>query len=201
MRIGIDLDDVLIDLNLPLATYHNATYGTNYHPSEIRSFRFEEVWKCTTEEVYQRLNLFHETYLPHQIPPMDGAVDTLQRLKGTHEFFIVTGRSPTIQRRTEEIINYYFPSLINEIHFTGKPGYHVHSKTKAEVCKSLSIEMFIEDNHTWAHEIAGNEIPVFLFNRPWNQEPVTHSNITRVETWNQIETHIQTMEKKQQAGN
>ena len=58
-------------------------------------------------------------------------------------------------------------------------------KSKAQVCKSLGVDVFIEDALEHALPLANNGIPVLLFDRPWNrgQEP---ANTTRVFSWSGI---------------
>ena len=58
MKIGVDLDDVLIDLNRSLSLFHNAKFGTTYDIEDVRSFELEKVWNCTTEEMIRRVNIW-----------------------------------------------------------------------------------------------------------------------------------------------
>lgn len=190
MRIGIDLDDVLIDLNHSLSLFHNTQYGTNYRTDEVRSFHLEEVWNCTRDEAIRRVGEFYEVHDPQYIPAIEGAHETLNRLKKRNEFFIITGRPHSQRTKTEKTVDFHFPNIFNEIHFTDFFSKRGNALTKADICQSLTIDIFVEDNHKWAHQVAEKGIPTILMNKPWNQEPITHSNVTRVHNWKEIEQRI-----------
>jgi 5'(3')-deoxyribonucleotidase len=117
MIIGLDLDDVLFQANESLARFHNGRYGTSYDRHMVRSWDFEELWGCTTEEVIRRIGEWYDTHEHHTSNPVTGAVDALSQLAEQHTLFIVTARSPNVQQ-TMAWVKRHLPQVFNGIHFT-----------------------------------------------------------------------------------
>ncbi len=191
MKIGVDLDDVLIDLNRSLSLFHNAKFGTTYDIEDVRSFELEKVWNCTTEEMIRRVNIFYKIHRPHRIMTIDGAVETLNRLKNKNELVVITGRPPSVAGKTEETIAYHFPNIFKDIYYTNFFSKREQAVTKADICQQKSIDIFIEDNFEWANQIAEKGIPVLLLDAPWNQLPINNPKIARVHNWKEIEQKIE----------
>ena len=66
--------------------------------------------------------------------------------------------------------------------FDEKKGFKSDVDYKVSVAEKFGISVFIED----AGQIAkAMKIPVFLFDRPWNQGKLP-ANVLRVKSWSQI---------------
>ncbi len=63
MKIGIDLDDVLIEFLPSLIQYHNEAHSTCLELSQFTSYKFWEIWGGTREQAVQKVYAFHKT--PH----------------------------------------------------------------------------------------------------------------------------------------
>lgn len=190
--IGIDLDDVLLDFNGAICTYHNERYTPTYSRDSIRSFYLEHTWDCTREEAYRRILEFYQTPEHREAPPVSGAQEALKKLSKTYGLLVVTAKPQYLEAMTRHWCQVHFPNVFQEICFTnlfgGKAG-HVQ-RSKGEVCRELGVDIFIEDAPHHALDTAQSGIPVLLYDVPWNQDMATHPNITRVYSWEEIVTKL-----------
>lgn len=190
-RIGIDCDDVLIDSMSGLIRYNNRMYGTSYRRQDFKSFDLESVWGCTLDIAIQRCQEFYFSEEHTKLTPVIGAVEVIEALTKTNDLVLVTGRPESIRDLTTEILQRHFQNLFMELHFVGHHSGNKYSKkTKGDVCKDLGVNIFIEDAPKHALSVSNEGIPVLLFDTPWNQGELP-PNITRVFSWEEIETILQ----------
>lgn len=186
--IGIDLDDVLLDFNTAICSYHNERYTPTYSRDSIRSFYLEDTWQCTREEAHRRILEFYETPEHRKALPVFGAKEALEELSQSYRFLVVTAKPQYLETMTREWCQTYFPNVFQEICFTnlfGGKESHI-KRSKGEVCQELGIDTFIEDAPHHALDAAQTGIPVLLYDAPWNQGMKWHPNITRVYSWEEI---------------
>lgn len=184
--IGVDFDDVLMDTNTALASFHNEIYGTSFTRDHIFSYSLEKVWGCTPEEVQQRIEVFFDSPSHALILPVPGATKAIRQLSENYRLVVITARPSSKRNITQKLLDQYFPGLLQELHFTHNVEGNIQEKrTKAEVCKEFGIEVFIEDALTHALPIASLGITTFLFDAPWNREAIPDS-VIRVKSWGDI---------------
>ena len=186
-RIGIDFDDIVLDCYTPLVHFHNTHYGTSHRREDIKSWFLEHAWGCGRDEAVRRVKEWYDSPAHGESLPMVGAVDAIKELSKSHELHIITSRPASIEECTRAWINKYFDGHFSGIHFTSHfdPG----ARTKADVCKSLSTTLFIEDAPVHAKSVSESGIQVLLLDSPWNQE-VVGENIKRVFSWKEILEHV-----------
>src|SRR6185295_12204294 len=102
MRIGIDLDDVLVDFAGPLIQHYNPILGKNFTREDSKAFHIENLWECTKEEALSRLRAYYAHHHPAHLPPMNGASEAVQRLSEEHALFIITGRPLLVSEKTHQ---------------------------------------------------------------------------------------------------
>lgn len=186
MIIGVDLDDVLLDFTEHLLRFVNTRYGTRHQRKDSFNFNLEKVWNEPKEIVDQKILEFYRSSEHVQAMPFPDAIGGICALKAAgHELHLITSKPDSLKDVTEKWLDTHFPRsftgvhFMNEFHGTGK------KRTKAEVCKLLGVELFIDDALHNARNIAAVGIPVLLLDAPWNQEEVIPP-ITRVKSWEEI---------------
>ncbi len=184
-KIGVDLDDVLLAIIAGLFPWHNRLYGTNNHEDDVRPFELSSSWNCTPEEAVSRVLDFYQTPEHTECLPIPGAVDAMIALSQSHELVIVTSKPANLESMTRTWVEKHFPNMFQDIYFTSAFVTPEHKQVKkSELCQELGIDIFID--------VATICEQVFLFDRPWNREPVTlPSNITRAYSWQEIVDIIQ----------
>lgn len=181
--IGVDLDDVLFGCNSALALFHNARYGTSYERKDVISYDLEIIWNCSREEAFRRIYDFYFSKEHAEAQPVPGSQAAIARLKEHYHLAIITSRPESVRTLTEHWLGVHFPKTFREILFAGQ------AETKAILCASINPLVFIEDAERQAQDISKLQIPVFLFDTPWNQG-VSLENVTRVFSWKEITARL-----------
>jgi DNA polymerase II large subunit len=194
MRIGIDIDDVLIDLNSPLIDFHNKEYGTNIKRSDFETFNLWETWGGTREEAIKKIEKFSESDHFKLIKPTEEVISLIDFFSKKNELFVITSRHNKSIDFTRNWIEKFFPNKFKKIFFTNHFG-DGETTSKDEICIENKIDLFIEDNMDWAKVVAEKGIHVLLFDAPWNQN-FKHKNMERVFNWEEVAGIIKGLEVK-----
>lgn len=184
MTIGFDLDDVLLDFTNELHSYCNRYYNTNYERAHFKQ-NLAEMWDCSKEEEIKRVFDFYQSLDHWNALPINGAVEGIKNLRQWYNLFVVTAKPEGLKEKTLEWLDQHFSQMFDGVHFTNQYHGDGPKRTKGEVCKELGIEFFVDDSLENANDVANLEIPVLLFNAPWNQAEV-QPPITRVHSWEEI---------------
>ena len=188
MIIGVDLDDVLMDFNTGLCTFHNARYGTSLVRENLISYALEETWGCDREEAVRRVREFYHSSEHFTTQPILGAVEVIRELQDAgRTIAVITSRPESISIQTYSWLERHFPSLVGNVHFASH-FFHQETKiTKVEICQKLGIEIFIDDAPFHVESVATVVGQVLLFDAPWNRGcDFTLPNIQRVDSWDEI---------------
>ncbi|MCK9345313.1 MAG: hypothetical protein M0P64_04350 [Candidatus Pacebacteria bacterium] len=187
LKIGLDLDDVLLATNDAMLKWHNRVYGTSYARKDIVTWELTKVWNCTFDEMLSRIHEFYASPEHDETLAFKGAIEGIETLGEGKEYHIITSRPGEMHGKTMALIQKYFPPLVESVHFTSQVTEEAgRSRKKEHVCLELGIQVFVEDNLDYARNVAGVEIPVLLFDTPWNQTEDLPSNVTRVYSWEEI---------------
>ncbi len=187
MRIGIDIDEVLVDFLTPFLEYHNARYGTAYQWDDFHSFGMHHVMDETPQKIAERIEAFLRTDKFKNLQPVPGAVEAVNTLAKNHELIIVSSRNDSVHEDTRRWLDEHFPAKIAEVHFSDHPYASRDSvHTKVGLCKLVRLDLLIEDALEYALPSAEAGIRVLLFDTPWNRRPDLPANVTRVYSWEGI---------------
>jgi len=193
LRIGVDIDDTLVDFVGAYILYCNQTYSTNLKKEDFRFYAFNKSIGGTMSESISLVNKFYENVLFKEILPLPDSVEVINLLKQkNHELFIITSRPDFIKEETERFINKFFLDNFSNIffsynHYTKRKN---GGKSKAELCFDLDISLLIDDSLEYAIQCANMGLEALLFgNFPWNQNG-QHKNITRVKDWIKVKEEL-----------
>lgn len=192
-RIGLDIDDVIIDFNKGFLEFYNAKYGTSYAPSDRKEYYYHPMFGVTQEDMQKEYDEYTFSHFHISTTPVGGVKDALQKLKG-NQFFLISARPEKKRKVTEEWFEHHLGDLI-EIHAIHLTGQHRNSvtevKKKGAIAQELGIDIFVEDAITNAYDVASYGVPVLLFDTPWNQTDSLPPLITRVYSWNEVVEKIE----------
>ncbi len=186
MRIGVDIDQVLLDILTPLLQYHNDTYGTNNTFDELASRNLEKMWNCSRKGSLKRVHEFYETPYFHDVTPIPGAVEAINCLSKKYHLSNVTSRTIKQEEKTIKQIQTYYPEKFENILFD---NYYngdgtIHIRKKAEVCQEYDIDVLIDDHAKNLRDLPSN-VKGILFDAPWNQNE-TPDGVIRAYGWNDV---------------
>ena len=186
MRIGIDVDGVLLD-----------TYGFMLHygrkffrkgPVNISGYSIEEIFGVSGLPVLMFGMRWFFPYYCRKYPPYKGASEVYSKLrKGGNAIYQITARKFALSRSPIGIYSYnslkkwlrknrfYYDKLI-------LCDEKKAANEKLRHCRRYKISLMIEDNPETALTLAEHGITVILFDAPYNKNVVSE-RVIRVKNW------------------
>lgn len=199
LRVGVDVDEVLGNFLASLNTFIAEEYLLQHNASEYYVYDFMKVWNCSQTEANDRVHAFFESeHFNSGIVPIPGAYQTLRQLTSYCHLVVVTSRQHVIRQPTMDWINQHYGGIFKEVHFGNHFALEGEARSKSEICRSLGVQVLIDDNPRYALECADHGIEVLLFdlhgNYPWSKtaQGPTHPLITRVHDWSEVEQALRT---------
>lgn len=187
-KIGVDIDDTLLDFVGAFVRYHNERYKTRLKKVDFTSYSFDTAIGGTMNEAVEKVYELCMTNFFRERPPFSNAVKTINSLKQTYELFIVTSRPDYLLNQTIEWINRHFSNSFSNIffssnHYTGREN---SGKSKAEICLDKKISFMIDDSLEYCNQCSEKGVEALLFgNLPWNQDGKFGDKI-RVNNWLEV---------------
>ncbi|MEK7194593.1 MAG: hypothetical protein AAB660_02810 [Patescibacteria group bacterium] len=186
MVIGLDFDNVLMDFYDALHQYHNIKFNTSVSRDKAITPNLEDLWGCTTEEMDRRIVDFYQSEMHDNASPMSGAPEAVRKLSKENSLVVITSRPDFIKERTLSWLNKHYSNLFDQVYFTNLYLGKSNIKSKADACKELGVDVFVDDFISYATDVAENGGRVLLLDAPWNQSDELHPNITRARNWEHI---------------
>lgn len=170
MRIGLDLDGVIVDSVPNWIRILNIEFGANYGPDDLPDTH------GTPEMAAFCDDHLIELLMPNR--PMAGAVEALRRLRREgHQLVVITARSQCVRRLTEAWLEFY-GFHVDELHC-------LEGADKAVAARATEIDLLVEDTPKNALAVAAAGVPVLLFGAPYNRD-VRHPLVQRCENWGEV---------------
>ena len=196
MRIGIDIDGVLTDVEKYQIDYGSKYFYQNYGKNilDVNAYDFDSMFgvrKAQDNECWNSLLWDYVTKEPAR--KFAGEVTQKLHLDG-NQIYIITARDYTSQdnllgekmRKSVKIWlkenNIYYDELI------------FVPDDKLDICIKNNIEILIEDKKENVNEVS-KQIPVICFDARYNKD-CNEQNIYRVYSWYDIYYNIQNIDKR-----
>ena len=185
VRIGVDIDDVLVDALPHFVAAFNARFGkaVPLEQADWDIFRvFPEIPPPARRAFWRGLE--DEGFL-FQRPVKQEAAEAVRRLRALgHDLFLVSGRlpwhrAPTLDWLAGQGLGEAFTDLLV------KQPRRPPEEHKREAAAALRLEAFVEDERRTAEALVTLPLTVFFLDRPWNRGPAL-PGLTRVRDWAEI---------------
>lgn len=185
-RFGIDIDGTVTSPTA-LLPYINDAFNLKLTLNDITQYDLTPFVNVSREDFSK---WFRETEpeIYANSPIAHGAKEILTKWEQIHELFFISARSSNLLKLTKDwFIN-------NELKFDHIDLIGSHHKIDA--VKNHKVDVFFEDKHDNAvmiHEECN--IPVLLFNTPYNQDPIP-DGVIRVKHWYEAHQWVENWLKK-----
>ncbi len=196
MKIGIDIDEVLVDFVGGFLDFFNGKYGGSLKKEDCgQEVRFHEFLGISKEASIGLFKEFDKHPGSKLVEVIEGAREGIEELSKNHEIILITARPKDIEGSTRELLECNFPGVKFNILFLGMSHSTEKKLAKAKTCIDENVDIMIDDDSDNAMDCAGNGIRCFLFDKPWNRN-VKHEKISRVLSWKEIVEKIREMGDK-----
>ncbi|MED1739765.1 hypothetical protein P4U97_09650 [Bacillus swezeyi] len=185
LHLGIDIDGTITaqDTFVP---YLNESFSLSITLEDIKDYDLTKILNISDGDFWEWMNE-NEPRIYQEASLAEYAKQTLDELKNQHKLIYITAR----RRHLENITFDWFHK--KDVHYDHIE--HVGGHDKLEAVFKHKIDVFFEDHHGNATMIAKEaNIPVLLFNTPYNQLPID-SNIIRVNSWHEAADWLRKNEK------
>lgn len=174
-RFGIDIDGT-VTCPTALVPYINKAFGMNITLEDIKQYDLTSVVNVSEKE-FSHWFMENEAVIYEESPLAAGADQILNIWKKQHELYFISARPTHLLENTKSWFNSK-GLFYNHIELIG-------SHDKVAAAKKYNVDLFFEDKHDNAVTIHEEcEIPVILFNTPYNQDPIP-KGVIRVDNWKQ----------------
>jgi len=198
LKIGIDIDEVVADFMRKFLEFYNLKNGRSITPRDIKIYHLWENefhnFGGSRESGIVLVDEFHDSDFFDKIELIKGAKESIDELKTRFEIVFISARAKRFEEKTNRFFKKYFPEDNFQICYSG--DLHEGSKSKAEICSELGVDVHIDDNQFYSKDIADKGIKVLLFDKPWNQNHEEHDNIEKVFSWDEIMDRINGVERE-----
>ena len=193
MRLGFDLDEVVVDLTAELEKYIDINYGIVWPADRFIHYGFRQC-KFTDDELFNKRiaddlsNIANDPDFQYQAVPAEGAVDVLHKLKHTgHKIHLISSRPKQNQ-----------PLTFRWLRSKGIPFDSLdvigHSEQKGLYGFKHDLDMYVDDlvkhlESMLLHKKRWRK-GLLLFDKPWNRVPIDGSKFKRVDGWYDILRHV-----------
>lgn len=174
-KFGIDIDGTVTSPS-SLLPYINKAFGLKLTLSDITQYDLTSVVNVP-EEDFAKWFIENEPLIYEGSPLAQGAEQVINKWKEVFDLYFISARPSHLLQLTE-----------NWFSTNGLSYHHIEligSHDKVATAKKHQVDLFFEDKHDNAvmiHEECN--IPVILFNTPYNQDPIPNG-VIRVDNWNQ----------------
>ena len=194
MKIGIDVDNVVADLNRGFCEFYNRGGSGEICSEDFKGYYLYTFLPLGRSEELSLWDEYHDSELFDEMPTVEFSKEILNILKSQHELSFITARHPNWKNKTSSFFRKHFPGDDFKIIYSGEV-YGDH-ESKDKICGDLGINILIEDHPTKCIEYANAGIKILLLEKPWNRDCQEHENIIRVKDWNEILERIKELEEK-----
>lgn len=169
MKIGIDLDNVLNDLNNKWLHLYNSIHNDNLKLEDIKGWYIHKYTKIGTK-FYDYLN----DELFKILDPLPYAIEVTEKLSEKHELYIVTATAPQHLRTKAKWLEKYYPHI---------PLKNLISTQRKDL---VNVDLLIDDA---PHNIINFPNKTIVIDYAWNRN--LDKEYTRVKNWLEIKKIVE----------
>jgi len=186
MRIGVDIDDTIVDTTKRIIEYSIEHLGLKDEEEILEQVKLVLQSDFQDSESIEFIQA-HFRNIAESALVKENAIDVLSRLKERHEIYIITARSNDLIESVDLTIDYL-------------KDYNIpHDKLitrafdKVDDCIEHKIDLMIDDKLSTIETVRAAGINTLLFTSDLNKDMETTS--PRVKDWLEVENYVLELEK------
>lgn len=182
LRIGIDIDCVIINTTQAVLDYYNSRTGDSLCIDDIKTYDVAQYVKDEFKDDF--FQLFWREEALKNVEPLPYCIETVQALyEQDYEIYFITATSPENLHFKFKLLQEYFP-------FMDARQALIATQNK----KLVNIDLLIDD--CWDNCVNAPYYSILL-DYPWNvnYDDAAHENIFRVPDWKYVRHMIEYIEK------
>ncbi|WP_226656878.1 hypothetical protein [Pseudalkalibacillus hwajinpoensis] len=188
-RLGLDIDGTVTSPKTFLP-YLNSSFNKQLSLDDLTEYNLANILGIHKDEFFKWLKANEQNIYANAMIA-DEAHPTLEAWEENYDLFYISARG-----------NHLLETTTNWFNANSIPYHHIEligKHDKIDSIKKNHVDVFFEDKHDNACAIAEEcQIPVILFNTPYNQGNVP-ANVSRLETWSQARYWLQHYNKNGRA--
>ena len=179
-RLGIDIDGTLTCPS-SFVPYINESFNMNITLDDLQQYELSPLIGITDEEFWKWMDKM-EPEIYKSNPLATGAKSIMDQWKDQYDLYFISAR----RQHLYDVTNAWFANQQIDFDHLELIGSH----NKIATVKKHNIDLFFEDKHDNACDISEEcDIPVILFDTPYNRMPVPKS-VIRVNDWYEAEKWV-----------
>lgn len=180
-RFGIDIDGT-VTCPTSLLPYINSHFGVNLSLDDIKEYDLTKAFSVDPT-IFKTWYRSAEDEIYRTSPPQAFAKEVLENWKSKYELYYISARGEHVYDSTMDwFANEAIP--FDHIELVG-------SHNKIEAARKHGVHLFFEDKHDNAVDLSEElDIPVLLFDTPYNRKPAP-SNVIRIYNWKEANEWVQ----------
>lgn len=193
MKLGFDLDEVVVDLTTEIEKYLGLNYGidwykeyaTNYDISDAVYHQDEVLNRKIIDDLKVAIN---DPEFQFNSEPVEGACEALNRLKRLgHKIHFISSRPKQNQSTTFKWLRKY-DIPFDSVDVIG------HSENKGLYGRKYDLDMYVDDLESHLLSMLAYKKRwrkgLILFDKPWNSAYHDGSKFVRLTDWQEILRHV-----------
>lgn len=181
--IYTDVDLTLLDFNAPFETFARERGYDIPHGATVGQAHLPDCFDIDPADAAKLVQEFFHAPTFGNLPPLEGAMQAVQRLYGAGwEFVAITACPDFVHDRRHRNLIHVFGIEFRDVLYSGFGG------CKKDILSGFTPSVWVEDNV--GHAEIGLELgyDTFLINQRHNLDKATKA--TRVDTWAEIEERL-----------
>ena len=191
MKIGVDLDGVVIDSETTFRTYEEIFDIDTLNSNNLinrQEPKFQGRYNWTKEQQEEFIKKYF-LKVSNQSNLMSGFLAVYNLLKKENEFVVITARGGFIKQMKDDAIR-----ILNKNNISFDK-YYWYVENKVEVCKKENIDIMIDDDYKIVNELVKNKIKTLYF-RDTNLKKLEENDyLKEVNNWGDIYRVIKNLSK------
>ena len=182
-KIAVDFDEVLFPMLSQLNKHYAHKYNKKAPHCPPNAYDYSKHYSINEHDSKVLVESFYHSHYAYTTKPIDYAVQSMKKMKKHNTLFIVTGRQTYKQSKsvTYYLVDKHFPGLFNDVIFTNSYSLSGNEISKSSVCKTLNIDLLIDDSISNCHECESDNIESILYgNYAWNKH---NTDLYKLDSW------------------